>query len=35
MGSFAISRPVAVLAWAVAGIIVILNAKLLVDAVFG
>ena len=35
MGSFAISRPVAVLAWVVAGIIVILNLKLLMDAVFG
>jgi manganese transport protein len=35
MGSFAISRPLAVLAWVVAGIIVILNLKLLVDAVFG
>jgi manganese transport protein len=35
MGSFAISRPVAMLAWVVAGIIVILNVKLLVDAIFG
>jgi manganese transport protein len=35
MGSFAITRPVAVLAWVVAGIIVILNLKLLMDAVFG
>jgi manganese transport protein len=35
MGSFAIPRPVAVLAWIVAGIILILNIKLLVDAVSG
>jgi manganese transport protein len=35
MGTFVISRPLAMLAWVVAGIIVILNLKLLVDAVFG
>jgi manganese transport protein len=35
MGVFAISRPVAWLAWLVAGIIVILNVKLLFDTVAG
>jgi manganese transport protein len=35
MGNFAISRPLAVLAWTVAGLIVILNVKLLADTVFG
>ncbi|MCF8476070.1 MAG: Nramp family divalent metal transporter [Pseudolabrys sp.] len=35
MGSFAISRPVAVLAWTVAGIILILNVKLLYDTIAG
>jgi len=35
MGAFAISRPVAALAWAVAGIIVALNLKLLFDSLFG
>ena len=35
MGTFAISRPVAVLAWIVAGIILILNVKLLLDTVTG
>ena len=35
MGHFAISRPVAVLAWIVAGIIVALNVKLLFDTFFG
>jgi manganese transport protein len=35
MGNFAISRPVAAAAWIVAGIIVILNVKLLVDTLFG
>jgi len=35
MGKFAISRPVASLAWIVAGIIVILNLKLLFDTLFG
>jgi manganese transport protein len=35
MGSFAISRPVAVTAWIVAGIIVVLNVKLLFDTLFG
>ncbi len=35
MGTLVISRPLAMLAWVVAGIIVILNLKLLVDAVFG
>src|SRR3954471_6289774 len=35
MGDFVVPRVVSVLAWVVAGIIVILNAKLLVDAVFG
>ena len=35
MGNFAISRPVAALAWTVAGIIVILNVKLLFDTFGG
>lgn len=35
MGAFAIARPVAVLAWIVAGIILILNIKLLVDTISG
>ena len=35
MGRFAISRPVAALAWIVAGLIVILNLKLLFDALIG
>ena len=35
MGPFAISRPVAILAWIVAGIIVALNLKLLFDTLFG
>jgi manganese transport protein len=35
MGKFAISMPVAVAAWLVAGIIVILNVKLLSDTLFG
>jgi len=35
MGAFAISRPVAVAAWIVAGLIVILNVKLLIDTIFG
>ena len=35
MGVFTIPRPVAVLAWVVAGIILILNFKLLYDTVFG
>ena len=35
MGNFVISRPVAVLSWIVASIIVILNLKLLVDTVIG
>ena len=35
MGAFAISRPVAVAAWIVAGLIVILNVKLLIDTFFG
>lgn len=35
MGSFAISRPVAALAWTVAGIILILNMKLLYDTFVG
>ncbi len=34
MGGFAISRALAVLAWIVAGVIVALNVKLLVDVVF-
>jgi manganese transport protein len=33
MGNFAIGRPVAVLSWVVAALIVVLNVKLLVDAV--
>ncbi|HVZ13918.1 MAG TPA: divalent metal cation transporter, partial [Bauldia sp.] len=32
MGSFAIGRPLAVLAWVVAGLIIVLNVKLLIDA---
>jgi manganese transport protein len=35
MGAFAISTPVAVLAWIVAGIIVVLNLKLLADTFGG
>src|SRR6195952_3175141 len=35
MGTFAISRPVAILAWVVAGIIVALNLKLLFDTLVG
>jgi manganese transport protein len=35
MGEFAISRPVAGIAWIVTAIILILNAKLLIDAVVG
>src|SRR6201746_641387 len=35
MGEFAISRTVAALAWIVAGIIVVLNLKLLFDTLFG
>jgi manganese transport protein len=35
MGTFAISRPAAALAWLVAGIIVVLNVKLLFDAIAG
>jgi manganese transport protein len=35
MGTFAISRPVAALAWLVAGIIVVLNVKLLFDTFAG
>src|SRR5258707_1112607 len=35
MGQFAISRPVAILAWVVAGIIVALNLKLLFDTLVG
>src|SRR3954466_15591210 len=35
MGDFAISRSVAALAWIVAGIIVVLNLKLLADTLFG
>jgi manganese transport protein len=35
MGSFAISRPVAVLAWGVAAIILVLNVKLLLDTFAG
>ena len=35
MGQFAISRPVAILAWIVAGIIVALNVKLLWDTLVG
>ena len=33
MGRFAISRPLAALAWLVAALIVVLNVKLLIDAV--
>src|SRR2546430_4597262 len=35
MGQFAISRPVAAAAWIVAGVIVVLNVKLLFDTLFG
>ena len=35
MGDFAISRPVAIAAWIVAGVIVILNVKLLFDTLSG
>jgi manganese transport protein len=35
MGDFAISVPVAATAWAVAGVIVVLNVKLLYDVMFG
>lgn len=35
MGTFAISLPVAAVAWLVAGVIVILNLKLLYDTIFG
>jgi manganese transport protein len=35
MGDFAISTPVAVTAWVVAGVIVVLNVKLLFDMMFG
>jgi len=35
MGKFAIAMQVAATAWIVAGVIVVLNAKLLLDAVFG
>jgi manganese transport protein len=35
MGHFVISRPVAAAAWIVAGVIVILNVKLLFDTLFG
>jgi manganese transport protein len=35
MGRFTISRPVAALAWVVAGLIVVLNVKLLFDTVSG
>ncbi|MCW4116254.1 Nramp family divalent metal transporter [Aurantimonas sp. MSK8Z-1] len=35
MGSFAISRGVAILAWLVASIIVVLNVKLLIDTIAG
>jgi manganese transport protein len=35
MGDFAISRPIAILAWIVAAVILILNLKLLADTTFG
>jgi len=35
MGVFVVSRPTAIAAWAVAGVIVGLNLKLLVDTVIG
>ncbi|MCX7295290.1 MAG: divalent metal cation transporter, partial [Hyphomicrobiales bacterium] len=35
MGSFSISKPVAALAWLVAGVIVVLNVKLLVETFAG
>ncbi len=35
MGSFVIPRWLAALAWGIAGVIVVLNVKLLVDTVLG
>lgn len=35
MGEFALSRPMSLLSWCVAGLILILNFKLLYDTVFG
>jgi len=35
MGGFAISRPTAILAWTVAGAIIALNGKLLLDTLAG
>jgi hypothetical protein len=35
MGDLVISRPTAAIAWIVAGVIVVLNLKLLFDTVFG
>jgi manganese transport protein len=35
MGQFAISTSVAAIAWIVAGVIVVLNVKLLADTIFG
>jgi manganese transport protein len=35
MGKFAISRPIAILSWIVAALIVMLNVKLLIDTVAG
>jgi manganese transport protein len=35
MGQFAIAKWVAAIAWIVAGVIVVLNVKLLADALFG
>ncbi|AQT05885.1 Nramp family divalent metal transporter [Acetobacter persici] len=35
MGEFALSRPISLLSWCVAGLILILNFKLLYDTVFG
>jgi len=35
MGSFVIGRVTQVLAWAIAGLIVVLNVKLLADILFG
>jgi manganese transport protein len=35
MGAFAITRPVAILSWIVAAIILILNFKLLADTLMG
>jgi manganese transport protein len=35
MGAFTVPRWLGVLSWAIAGLIVVLNGKLLVDTIFG